>query len=93
MPGKVGAKGKMPPHGPPPTPPVTTSDPKPEIFRAFRSKFNLTQTEAANFFGVSDAGWGAWERGKRPQAAARLLATLLVAKPELIGFFLEEETG
>ena len=80
-----------PARKPPPPQPVTTADPSPEIFRQFRARFDFSQAEAGDLFGVSAASWGDWERGKRPQAAARLLATLLVAKPELISFFLEEE--
>ena len=42
---------------------------------------------------MSAASWQGWERGKRPQVAARLLVTLLVAKPELLELLLEQEGG
>ena len=70
--------------------PISSADPAPEIFREFRARFDFSQKDAAALFGVSEGTWVAWEQNQRPQAAARLLATLLLAKPELIEFFLEK---
>ena len=63
---------------------VTTADPAPERFKAFRAKFGMSQQQAGDLFGVRPQTWSKWERGVRPQIAARLLVTLLVAKPELM---------
>lgn len=71
--------------------PLASADPSPAIFKDFRAKFSLTQSDAAAMFGVHQHSWASWEKGLRPQAAARLLCTLLLAKPELIKLFLEGE--
>ena len=71
--------------------PISSADPAPEIFKQFRARFDLTQPDASGLFGVSIATWAAWEQNQRPQAAARMLAALLLAKPELIEFFLEKD--
>ena len=70
---------------------VVNADPAPERFRQFRAKFEFSQAKAATLLGVSVGSWQEWERGKRPQVAARLLVTLLVAKPELLELLLEHD--
>jgi DNA-binding transcriptional regulator YiaG len=60
------------------------ADPAGWLFKEFREKFNLSQRQAADLFGVSSATWCHWEGTARPQVAARLLVTLLIAKPELL---------
>ena len=63
---------------------VTTADPAPDLFKAFRDKFEMSQHLAGSLFGVAGQTWSKWERGVRPEIAARLVAALLVAKPELM---------
>ena len=75
----------------PPLSPIVNADPAPEKFKQFRSSFDFTQAQAATLLGVSVASWQGWERGQRPQVAARLLVTLLVAKPELLKLLLEQD--
>ena len=60
------------------------------LFKEFRARFGLSRADAAPFFGVTTPTFAAWEtRQAQAQAAAIVLARLLLAKPKLLKLLLE----